>query len=576
MNRSQSEVPAFEQAFAQLREASSQWLAAGLGQADQARRAGEAAGQAWATFFTLATQHWNDWSARLGPAAWPLPPVDGSTAPVPAPASDRRFAASEWSSLPQFAQIRQTYQLMSRTLLDAVEALPVDEVSRRQLRFCTRQFVDAMSPANFVLTNPEVLRLAMETRGESLRQGYANLLRDIGKGRITLSDDAPFAVGVNLANTPGEVVFENELIQLIQYRPSTASVHEVPLLIIPSVVNKYYLLDLTPESSLVRYLVAQNQTVFMLSWRNVSTPQQDKGWDDYLEQGVMAAIEVTRAISGREQIQAVGYCTGGALLSGALAVLAARGQQPVLSLTLLMTMLDFSDPGELGVFLDAAALARFRQRFAGGGVVPGRELTMTFSSLRANDLIWSFVVNNYLKGRTPDAFDLLYWNSDDSNIAGPMFAWYLEKGYVDNGFVRPGALTMCGVPVDLGRITVPTYVFAAAEDHLVPWRAAYRSLPLLGGEVEFVLGGGGHVTGPVNPAGRKRRQHWVSGAEAPGADPDAWKAAARAIDGSWWPHWTSWLKERAGPLVRAPAQAGSRQHPAREPAPGRYVLERHG
>lgn len=560
-----------DQAFDQIRQANERWLTGNLATASQATAASAAA---WSSFFSLATQGWNQWAEQLARFGWSLPQMAASeTASAEAAAADRRFAAPEWSQSPFFAYLRSSYLQMSEALLQVIEAAPLDDRTRSQVRFQARQFIDAMSPANFALTNPEVLKLAAETGGESLRLGYANLVRDVGKGRITLSDDAPFTVGGTLANTAGDVVYENELIQLIQYRPTTTRVRTEPLLIVPSVVNKFYILDLAPETSLVRYLVDQGLTVFMISWRNVSADQQHLGWDDYLEQGVMAAIETARAISGRDQIQAAGYCTGGALLASALAVQAARNERPVSSLTLLMTMLEFSDPGELGVFLDPLALGRFRQRFAHGGVVPGRELTMTFSSLRANDLIWSFVINNYLKGRTPDAFDLLYWNTDDSNLAGPMFAWYLEKGYVDNGFVEAGALTMCGVPVDLGRIDLPTYVFAASEDHLVPWQAAYRGLAHLGDEAVFVLGAGGHVTGPINPAARNRRRHWIDGRVD--GDPEGWRSSARAVDGSWWPHWSTWLKQRAGAEIPAPAAPGDRQHRPIEPAPGRYVLERH-
>jgi polyhydroxyalkanoate synthase subunit PhaC len=509
----------------------------------------------WAAMLDAAAAFW---SRQVGLAA-------------PEGRSDRRFAAPEWTELPPFDQVRRAYLAASDTLLQAVEAAPLDERSRRQMRFLARQFVDAMSPANFVTTNPEVLRLALETGGRSLADGARNLLADVQRGRISQSADA-FRVGVDLANTPGDVVFENELIQLIQYRPTRARVKAVPLLVVPSVVNKYYILDLAPETSLVRHLIDAGQTVFMISWRNISAPQQHLTWDDYLEQGVQVAIDTVREITRRPRIQAAGYCTGGALLATALAVRAARGERPVNSMTLLMTMLDFSDPGEIGVFLDPAVLSQHHARYAAGGVVPGREMTLAFSSLRANDLVWSFVVGNYLKGRTPAAFDLLYWNTDDANLAGPMFSTYLRDGYVDNKLVVPDALTMCGVPVDLRRIDVPTYVFAASEDHLVPWQSAFRSVHHLDGEVEFVLGAGGHVTGPINPVSRNKRNHWVGGRLD--SDADAWRASARSVEGSWWHHWSGWLERRAGAEVAPPRRSGSRTHKPIEPAPGRYVLER--
>jgi polyhydroxyalkanoate synthase len=310
----------------------------------------------------------------------------------------------------------------------------------------------------------------------------------------------------------------------------------------------------------------------MMSWRTISAAQQHLTWDNYLEQGVLAAVDAARDITRQPRVHAVGYCTGGALLASALAVRAVHGERPAASLTLLMTMLEFSDPGEIGVFLDPLIRAQHERTYAKGGVVPGRELTMAFSSLRANDLVWSFVVNNYLKGRTPEAFDLLYWNTDDSNLAGPMFSTYLKRCYIDNQLVVPGALTMCGVPVDLRRIDVPTYVFAASEDHIVPWRAAYEGVRHLAGDVEFVLGAGGHVTGPVNPVAKNKRNHWIGGRL--GGAADDWRATAQSVEGSWWRHWSEWLQRRSGAEIPAPKRLGNNRYRPIEPAPGRYVKER--
>ncbi len=486
--------------------------------------------------------------------------------------SERRFAAPEWEQYPLFDFIKQSYLLTSKALLQAIEAAQLDGKTKKRLMFYTGQFLDAASPSNYALTNPEVLKLAIETNGESFASGFKNLLQDLDNGRISLSAASPFHVGENLANTPGSVIYENELIQLIQYRPTTSKVKQIPILFVPSVVNKYYILDLTPETSLVRYLVSEGFTVFMISWRNVSRQQQYLTWDDYLQLGVLAAIDVVRETTGQEKVSAVGYCTGGALLSGALAVRAALGDRPVSSMTLLMTMLEFSDPGEIGVFLDPTSVSQFEAKYARGGVVPGRELTMGFSSLRANDLIWSFVVNNYLKGRTPEAFDLFYWNMDDSNLPGPMFSSYVKNCYVENKLVQPNALTMLGTEVDLRVIDLPTYVFAASEDHLVPWKTAYQTVNHIEGELEFVLGGGGHITGPINPVSRNKRSYLAQGRL--NTNPEDWQASARSFSGSWWPHWKAWLGERCGKDVSAPKLLGSKKHPEIEPAPGRFVKER--
>lgn len=496
-----------------------------------------------------------------------------STEPVAVPEKgDRRFNAPEWQEYPLFDYIKQSYLLTSNALIEAVKAANLDEGTKKQMLFFTRQFVDAMSPANYALTNPEVLRLAVESRGQNFASGLRNLEEDLKKGYISLADDTAFEVGVNLGNTPGAVVYQNELIQLIQYRPTTEKVSEVPLLMIPSIVNKFYILDLTPESSLVRYLVSQGLTVFIVSWRNISRALQNLTWDDYVQKGVMQAIDVTRRITGRETINAFGYCVGGTLLACALAVLAANGKRPVASMTQLIAMLDYSDPGEIGVYLDKLFSPQRLKLLKSGGVVSGKDLTRAFSSLRANDLIWSFVINNYLKGKTPDAFDLFYWNTDDSNLPGPMFSYYNEKCYMENALIKPNAMTVCGTPVDLRKIDLPTYIFNAIEDHLVPWKSGYESVHHLAGNLEFVLGGGGHITGPINPVSKNKRNYWIGG----NLDNDAeqWLNGAQSVAGSWWPHWRAWLKGRSGDEVAARVKLGSDEYPEIEPAPGRYVKER--
>ena len=485
---------------------------------------------------------------------------------------DRRFDAQEWKDYPLFDYIKQSYLLTSDALLQVIESGNLDEKTKEEMVFVARHFVDAMSPANYAITNPEVLKLAVETKGESLVSGLKSLHEDVKKGYISLSDETAFEVGSSLANTPGTVVYENELIQLIQYKPVTDKVYEVPLVIVPSVVNKFYILDLAPESSFVRYYVSQGYTVFMVSWRSASPALQHLTWDDYVEKGVMAAIEVASEITKQEKVNTLGYCVGGSLLACALAVLASKRRYPAASMTQLIAMLDYSDPGEIGIYLGRDFFDQRMKALSRGGIVSGKELSRAFASLRANDLVWSFVINNYLKGKMPYAFDLFYWNSDDSNLPGPMFSSYLRDCYADNKLVKPGAMKVCGEAVDLRLIDLPTYIFNASEDHLVPWKSGYESVKHSRGEIEFVLGGGGHITGPVNPFSKNKRNYWIGGDVAGSADD--WLASARSMQGSWWPHYAAWLKGHSGKEIPAPKKPGNRRYREIEAAPGRYVKER--
>ncbi|WP_028220324.1 PHA/PHB synthase family protein [Paraburkholderia oxyphila] len=485
---------------------------------------------------------------------------------------DRRFDAQEWNDYPLFDYIKQSYLLASDALLKVIDSANLDDKNKEEVTFVARHFLDAMSPANYALSNPEVLKLAAETKGQSLVSGLKMMAEDLGKGYISISDEAAFEVGENLANTPGVVVYENELIQLIQYRATTGKVHAVPLVIVPSVVNKFYILDLAPESSFVRYYVSQGYTVFIVSWRNISPASQHLTWDDYVEKGVIAALEVASEITRQKKVNALGYCVGGSLLACALAVLASKGKYPLASMTLLIAMLDYANPGEIGVYLRNAFLDQRLKALSQGGIVSGKELSRAFASLRANDLVWSFVINNYLKGQKPQAFDLLYWNSDDSNFPGPMFSSYLRDCYAENKLIQPGAMTVCGEPVDLDLIDVPTYIFNASEDHLVPWKSGYESVKRSRSKVEFVLGGGGHITGPVNPFSRNKRNYWVDGDLDGSAD--AWLASAQSMPGSWWPHYAAWLKGHSGKEVAAPENVGNGKYQEIEAAPGRYVKER--
>jgi len=496
---------------------------------------------------------------------------------------DRRFSAPEWQANPMSAFSAASYLLNAEfltTMADAVEAPPREH---QKIRFAVQQMVDAMSPANFLATNPEAQQKLIDTKGESLTKGLANMLHDMQKGRISLSDESAFEVGRNVATAAGEVVFENELFQLIQYKPTTATVRQVPLLMVPPCINKFYILDLQPENSLVRYAVEQGNTVFLVSWRNPDKALSGTTWDDYIEQGAIKAIEVARAISGADKVNAFGFCVGGTIVSTALSVLAARGEQPAASLTLLTTLLDFESTGVLEVFIDENQVAMREQALGKGGLMPGRDLATTFSALRPNDLVWNYVQSNYLKGNEPPPFDLLYWNSDSTNLPGPMFCWYLRNTYLENSLREPGKLNVAGAPVDLGAIDAPVFLYGSREDHIVPWQAAYASMALLNPKKpknnRFVLGASGHIAGVINPAAKNKRSYWINdasiakSAKKPAAA-DAWMNGATEHPGSWWPEWAAFLADHGGKMVKAPAKAGNTRYKPVEPAPGRYVKVR--
>ena len=509
------------------------------------------------------------WAAAQAALAQP-----GASMPeiVQTPSNDRRFAAAAWREQPYFSYLRQAYLLYAEYVAALADSARLPPVDKHRLQFATRQYLDAIAPTNFPATNPEVLQRAVDTEGASLVQGLTNLLQDAAKGRITMSDESAFEVGRNLAITSGSVVFRNELIELIQYDPATPTVYRRPLVMVPPCINKYYILDLTPSNSFVRHAVEQGHTTFMISWRNVPAELGSLTWDDYLEKGPLAAFEVVRAITGSRTLNALGFCVGGTILACALAVLAARKDTSVASATFLTTLLDFADPGDIGVYISPTALAAREPALCSGQRLPGSELAGAFASLRANELVWSYVVNNYLKGRTPPAFDLLYWNADSSNLPGPMYVYYMREMYVGNRLREPGALTMLGESIDLGAITVPAYVYASRDDHIVPWRSAYRTTTLLGSECSFVLGASGHIAGVVNPPMPAKRQHWEN--DLLTEDPDAWLARAREVPGSWWTHWDRWLAVRGGARRKAPRAPGNAAYPPLAAAPGEYVLEK--
>jgi len=520
----------------------------------------------------FAAQHAALWQAML--ARKPGEASPSVAAPAP---GDKRFAALAWSESPYHDYLRQAYLINATFLKKLAEAYPMEDLlAKNRLKFFTAQYVDALAPSNFAATNPEFIKTALETQGASITVGIKNLIADLQKGRVSMTDDGAFEVGRNLATTPGEVVYENELIQLIQYAPTTPKVYERPLLIVPPCINKFYILDLQAENSYVRFAVEQGMTVFLVSWRNPQMEQAHFAWDDYLELGPLTALTVAREIAGTEQVNALGFCVGGTLLSAALSVAKARGEDPAASLTLLTTLLDFSDGGDIVNFVDEDSVAAREAAIGQGGLLRGSELASAFSALRANDLIWQYVVGNYLKGGKPTAFDLLYWNSDSTNLPGPFAVWYLRKLYIENALREPGKLAMCGTTADLRRLDMPAYILATREDHIVPWRTAFESRRLLGGESTFVLGASGHIAGVVNPAAKNRRSFWRHGGRNPANEKSAndWLAGATEQPGSWWLDWITWLKQYGGNQRAARKTLGSRKYRSIEPAPGRYVKEK--
>jgi polyhydroxyalkanoate synthase len=473
---------------------------------------------------------------------------------------DRRFSSEAWKGNPVSAFNAASYLLNSKYLMQMAEAVEATPHQKQKIRFAVQQVVDAMSPANFLATNPEAHQKLIETKGESLTKGLANLLGDIQKGHISLSDEKAFEVGRNLATTEGQVVYENALFQLIQYAPLTKTVHERPLLMVPPCINQYYNLDLQPENSLV-------------SWRNPDQSLANTTWDDYIEKGVINAINIACAIGKQDKLNVLGFCVGGTLLSTALAVLAARGEHPAAGITLLTTFLDFSDTGVLNVFVDEPQVQLREQTLKKGGLMLGRDLASTFSSLRPNDLVWNYVQSNYLKGNEPPPFDLLYWNSDSTNLPGPMFCWYLRNTYLENSLKVPGKLTVAGEKVDLAKIDAPAFIYASREDHIVPWNSAYQSTRILNPKKpelnKFILGASGHIAGVINPAAKKKRSYWTNAARP--ASHDEWFAGAEEHPGSWWGEWSEFLAAHGGKDVKARTKLGNAQYQPIEAAPGRYV-----
>jgi polyhydroxyalkanoate synthase len=494
------------------------------------------------------------------------------------PISDSRFSDPAWQQNPLASFYARAYLLNAEFLNRMAEGVEAEKKLKKRIRFAVSQWVDAMSPSNFLALNPQAQKTLLDTKGESLKAGMQNLLKDIRKGKITQTDEGAFEIGRNVATSEGAVVYENELIQLIQYKALTEKLRSRPLLLVPPCINKFYIMDLQPENSFVRFAVEQGNSVFLVSWRNVHDDLGHLGWDEYVELGAIAAIHAVQEISGQKQINTLGFCVGGTILATALAVLAARGEDAAASLTLMTSLLDFEDAGVLDVFIDEQHVRMREQTLGKGGIMPGKDLGNTFSILRANDLVWKYVVSNYLEGKQPMAFDLLYWNGDSTNLPGPMYAWYLRNMYLENNLRVPNRLKCCGQPIDLGHIKAPAYVFAATEDHIVPWKAAYASARLLPGDkpggVRFVLGASGHIAGSINPASKNKRSYMTAAAGQLPANSEAWLHGAREHAGSWWNDWNKWLMQYGGGDRPAPKSYGNAKYKVIEPAPGRYVKEK--
>ena len=525
-------------------------------------KAMQAQAELWQGYMTL----WQNTTKRF---------LGESTEPVITPdKDDRRFRDPFWSDNSAFDFIKQSYLLTSRWMVDTVRDVEgLDNQTAKKVDFYTRQFADAMAPSNFAMTNPEVLREILDSRGENLVKGLENLLEDMERGdgnlRIKMVDDKAFEVGKNIATTPGKVIAQTDLMQLIQYDPATEQVHKRPLLIIPPWINKFYILDLRPKNSFIRWAVEQGHTVFVISWINPDEKLADKSFEDYMLEGLLAALDAMEAATGEKEANVIGYCLGGTLLAATLGYMAATNDDRIKSATFFVSLVDFKEPGELGVFIDDEQLAALEKRMDERGYLEGSEMATTFNMLRANDLIWSFVINNYLMGKHPFPFDLLYWNSDSTRMPRAMHSFYLRKMYQENLLSKPGGITLDGVPIDVTKVETPSFFLSTQEDHIAPWKTTYATTQLFTGPRKFVLAGSGHIAGVVNHPDAKKYSYYTN-TKLP-ASPDAWLEGAKQEPGSWWPVWQKWVERHGGGKVPA-RKPGDGKLKALEPAPGTYVL----
>jgi polyhydroxyalkanoate synthase len=501
--------------------------------------------------------------------------------PVVEPAkTDKRFRHEDWQEHFLFDYVKQSYLIAARWLHKAVASVEgLDEHTQRKVDFFTRQYIDALAPSNFALTNPEVFRETIATGGQNLVKGLNNLLDDIERGngqlKISMTDSKAFELGVNIATTPGQVVFQNDLMQLIQYEPATKKVFKRPLLIIPPWINKYYILDLREKNSLVKWCVAQGLTVFVISWVNPDDRHAKKDFADYMVEGPLAALDAIEKATGEKSINVLGYCLGGTLLAATLAFLTAHKDKRIASASFMTSLIDFTGAGELEIFIDEEQVASLERKMSERGYLEGSQMANTFNMLRSNDLIWSFVINNYLMGRDPFPFDLLHWNQDSTRMPAKMHSFYLRNMYMKNKLREPGGINLAGTPIDVSRVSVPSYFVSALEDHIAPWKATYAGARLLGGKTRFVLSGSGHIAGMINPPSAEKYGYWTN--DRLGDDADAWFGAAKQHPGSWWNDWFAWLKPQSGPEVpaREPGRNGAKgRRKTIEPAPGSYARVR--
>jgi len=484
---------------------------------------------------------------------------------------DRRFKAEEWQENALFNLLKQSYLLTASHMDKTVRSAEnLTDEQKHKLAFATKLFTDSLSPTNFALTNPDVIRETIDTGGENLIRGLENLIEDLERGqgelKISTTDYNAFKVGENIATTPGHVVHQTDLMQLIQYEPTTEKTFKRPLLIIPPWINKYYILDLKSKNSFIKWAVDQGHTVFIISWANPDKKLAQKRFEDYMTEGILASLDHIKKSTKQPDVNAIGYCLGGTLLSTTLSYLQETGTQDrIASATFLTTLLDFEHAGDLKLFMDDDQLALMDRAMAESGLLKSRELQKTFSLLRANDLIWSFVVNNYLMGKEPFPFDLLYWNDDSTNMPAAMHSFYLRKMYRDNKLTKPGGITMNGKPVDLSKIKTPAYFLSTREDHIAPWQATYEGTKLLGGQTTFTLAASGHIAGVINPPS-KNKYSYQTNPKTP-TDPTTWEKSAKTHNGSWWPHWQKWITNYTAEKTTPPKIT----NPI-EPAPGSYVL----
>ncbi len=523
----------------------------------------------------FSTNLWLD-HMRLWQSSW-MRMMGVQAAPVAAPEQgDARFKDEDWSQNFLFDLIKQSYLISARHIRESVAQVDgLSEESEKKVAFFTRQYVDALSPSNFLLTNPQVLRETLASGGQNLVRGLNNLLTDIEKGggslRISMTDESAFQLGRNVATTPGKVVYQNDLMQLIQYQPATPQVWKRPLVIIPPWINKYYILDLREKNSFIRWAVRQGHTVFVISWVNPDASLAQKGFDDYMREGPLAALDAVEKATGERQVNFIGYCLGGTLLGATLAYLSQKRQERVASATFFVSLLDFSQPGELGVFIDEAQVESLERKMNERGYLEGSEMAGTFNLLRANDLVWSFVINNYLLGKDPFPFDLLYWNADSTRMPARMHSYYLRNMYIRNLMGVPGGIELGGVPIDLSKVKLPAYFISTAEDHIAPWKTTYKGARYLGsagrGAVRFVLGGSGHIAGIVNPPAAKKYQFWTNDSLPETAE--EWFKSATQKPGSWWEDWEAWMEKQNAEKV-----AARKPRKALEDAPGSYATLR--